>query len=618
MAKKIKTIEEKYKVLDQISHVLLRPNTYVGSNKPNTSKKWILEDGEIVQKEVTFVPSFLKIFDEVITNSVDEAKREGSKLNTIKIKIEKNRIAVYDNGGIPVVIHKEHNSYLPEVIFGNLLAGRNFDDEEDRIVAGTNGLGAKLTNIFSKEFIVSTCDGKNQFTQVYSNNMSERTKPAIKKSTKAYTEISFEPDYSRFGLTEIDYDHYKMIEKRIYDIAACNPKLKIYFNDTLVDINSFEDYIKLYVSEYFYETNKDKSWSLGIALSENGFQQISFSNSTETYDGGTHVDYIMNQIIVELREYFMKKHKVDVKPNELKNHMFLFLDSTVINPAFSSQTKEKLITEIKDFGTTYEVSKKTIQSILKSEIVNSVLDWIEQKKNAENNKLIRKLTKSKVKVDKLIDCQSNKRNSCELFIMEGLSALGDFRKYRDADTQAAYSLRGKFTNITGMTNSKILENEEARNLILSIGLNITDVNDLSNLRFGKIIICTDLDTDGDSICAQLLNFFSKWPGLIESGIVHRALAPIMVVKAKTKTANKKYFYTLEEYEKWVNSNNVNNFEIDYKKGLGSLETEEFKELIQETKLIKFTDNDDDELMIWFGDESLLRKNKLLEIDENRK
>ncbi len=109
--------------------------------------------------------------------------------------------------------------------------------------------------------------------------------------------------------------------------------------------------------------------------------------------------------------------------------MFLFLNSTIINPSFSSQTKEKLITEVKDFGSTFEITNKLIQSILKSEIVNSILDWINQKKLADESKLFRTL-KAKVKVDKLIDCQSSNRKDCELFIMEGLSALGDFRKYR--------------------------------------------------------------------------------------------------------------------------------------------------------------------------------------------
>ena len=419
MAKKI---EDKYKVLDQISHILLRPGTYVGSNKPSTSLKWVFDDNKMIQKEITYIPSFLKIFDEVVTNSVDEHQRN-PKLNRIDVNIDlsKNQISVRDNGGIPIVIHKDHNQYVPEVIFGNLMSGSNYDDTEERTVAGTNGLGAKLSNVFSKEFIVSSCDGKNHFLQVFSSNMRERTKPVIKKSTKNHTEITYTPDLEKFGLTNIDEDHLKMIEKRIYDIAACNTGLKIYFNGELININSFEDYIKLYTQEYFHEFKKDKTWSLAIALSQNGFQQVSFANTTETYDGGTHVDYVMNQIIVSLREFFLKKHKVDIKPSELKQHMFLFLDATVINPSFSSQTKEKLITEVKEFGTTFEVSPKLIQSILKSEIVNSILDWIQQKKNAEDSKLQRDLNKklTKIKVEKLIDAKGKDRWKYSIGLFEG-------------------------------------------------------------------------------------------------------------------------------------------------------------------------------------------------------
>ncbi len=493
--KKEKTIEEKYKVLDQISHVLLRPNTYVGSNKPNTSIKQVFEDGKIIKKEITYIPSFLKIFDEIITNSCDESKRSGSKLNTIKVNITENTIKVWDNGGIPVVKHKDHNLYLPEVLFGMLLSGSNYNDDEDRVVAGTNGLGQKLTNIFSEKFIVSTCDGKNQFIQTFSNNMRDRTKAKITKSTKKFTEISFKPDFEKFGLTYIDDNHYKMIEKRVYDLAACNPSLKIYLNDKLININSFEDYIKLYTDEYFFEANKEKTWALGIAISENGFQQISFANSTETYDGGTHVDYIMNQIVVQLREFFLKKHKVDIKPNELKSHMTLFLDTTIINPSFSSQTKEKLITEVKEFGSTYEVSNKLIQSILKSEIVNSILDWINQKKDADANKLQRDLNKklSKIKVDKLIDAKGKDRWKCSLALFEGDSALSGFRKYRNSETMGSFCLRGKFTNVSDISNQKLSQNTEAVNIMAAIGLKLGQKIELKDLRYGKILIYTDAD-----------------------------------------------------------------------------------------------------------------------------
>lgn len=493
-----KKIEEQYKVLDQISHILLRPQTYLGSNKPNTSVQYVFnkETNKMENMEITYIPSFLKIFDEIITNSIDESKRN-SKLNRIDITIdvEIGKITIKDNGGMPIVIHKEHNQYIPEVVFGTLLSGSNYSDDENRIVAGVNGYGSKLTNIFSTEFKVSSSDGKNEFNQIFSNNMRNRTKPLVKKSTKKFTEISYIPDYEKFGLTNIDSNHYKMIEKRVYDLAGCNTNVKIYFNGELIEFKSFDDYIKLYKDEFFSETSKDGKWTIGISNSDNGFQQVSFANSTETYDGGTHVDYILNQIINELRSFFNKKHKVDVKPSDLKNHIFLFINATVINPSFSSQTKEKLITETKDFGFEFKVSDKIIKSIIGSEIVESILDWIERKKIADENKLHRDLKKkiSKLKVDKLIDAKGKDRWKCSIGIFEGDSASSAFRKYRDPNTMGSFALKGKFINVSEISSRKLTENTEAVNLMAALGISIgTEVN-LKDLRYGKILIYTDAD-----------------------------------------------------------------------------------------------------------------------------
>ena len=417
------SIEKKYKKLDDRTHVLQRSGMYLGSIKPHTSDKYLFnfESKKFEKETITYNPAFIKIFDEIITNAVDEHKREGSKLDTIKINISDNRISIWDNGGIPVVKHKEHNEWIPEMIFSNLKAGSNFNDDEQRTTAGLNGVGSVLTNIFSKEFKVSTCDGKNIFEQTFSNNMLDKTKPKIRPHTRKHTEISYFPDYEKFGMVCIDTPNMRMLEKRIIDIAGCNPSIKIYLNDKLIQIKSFENYIQFYTNTYFYESSRNQSWSIGVAPSYEGFQQVSFANSAETYDGGTHVDYILNQILSQLREFFQKKHKVDVRPSELKNHIILFINSTIINPSFGSQTKEKLITEIKDFGYTYEITDKLIKSILKSEIVDSILDWIEQKKLAEENKLARELNKnlSKIKVDKLIDAKGKDRWKCTLGLFEG-------------------------------------------------------------------------------------------------------------------------------------------------------------------------------------------------------
>lgn len=614
MAKKI---EDKYKVLDQISHILLRPGTYVGSNKPGKFTRWIIEDDKMLQKEVTIIPSFIKIFDEVITNSVDEHQRNNS-LNRIDVTIdrEKNTISVRDNGGIPIEIHKEHSQYIPEVVFGNLMSGSNYDDTDERTVAGLNGLGSKLTNVFSKEFIVSSCDGKKHFKQTFSDNMRNRTQPIVKKSKENHTEITYKPDLSQFGIEEIDEDHFKMMEKRVYDLAGCNPNIKFYFNDKLINFKSFEDYIKLYTTEYFFESNKDKTWSVGISHSSNGFQQVSFANSTETYDGGTHIDYIMGQIISQMREFFLKKHKVDIKPSELRNHMTLFLNSTVINPSFSSQTKEKLITEVKEFGYTYEVTPKFIQQILKSEIVNSILDWIQQKKNAEDNKLQRELNKklSKIKVEKLIDAKGKDRWKCSLSLFEGDSANSAFRKYRTPETMGSFSLRGKFTNVSEISNQKLVQNVEAVNLMASIGLKLGQPIDIKNLRYGRILITTDADMDGNSISALLINFFYKyWPDVFERKMIYKVETPIVVTTSKDKKRGKMFFYTQGEYNDWESKTDLKNWEISYKKGLAALVDDEYSDIINNPRLTLLTKDDVSEtsLDIWFGKNSDLRKTELL-------
>ena len=489
------SVEKKFKKLDDVSHVLLRPGMYIGSIKPHTSKKYLYNEGKMESEEITYNPGFLKIFDEIVTNSVDEFKREGSKLNTIKVNINGDTISIWDNGGIPVVKHPDDNEWIPEMIFSNLKAGSNFNDDESRTGAGTNGVGSTLTNIYSKQFTINTCDGKNLFTQTFTNNMRDRVPAKIKKSTKNFTEITYTPDYEKFGLENLDQSHYRLIQKRVIDIAGCNPDIKVYFNEQLINTKTFEDYVKYYKSEFFFESNKDRTWSLAVAHSSEGFQQISFVNSTDTYDGGSHVDYILNQILSQLREFFQKKHKVDVKPSELKNHICLFLNSTVVNPSFSSQTKEKLITEVKDFGFTYEVTDKLIKSILKSEIVNSVLDWIQQKKSADENKLARELNKNlaKIKVDKLIDAKGKERWKCSLALFEGDSASSAFRKYRDPQTQGAFSLRGKFVNATEMNTQKLTQNNEVVNLMGALGLKLGQKVVPGTLRYGRILIFTDAD-----------------------------------------------------------------------------------------------------------------------------
>lgn len=593
--KKKKSIEERYVKLSDIEHVLLRPGRYIGSVTPHTDTTHVVTDeGQIVKEKITWNQGLIKLFDEVISNSVDESKRKGSKLDTIKVKLDESngKITVWDNGGIPVEIHKEENMYVPELIFGELKAGSNFDDSEEAFLTGQNGEGSSLTNIFSSMFKVETCDGKNKFTQIFRKNSTDRSTPKIEKSTTSFTRITFTPDYERLT-TEMSGGNYKKLVKRVYDIAGCNPNLKVYLNAKQIRIKSFKDYISLYTPSYIYEENKE--WKVAVAQTESGFEQISFVNGTEAMDtNSTHISYIANQIIVKLREFFKKKHKVDVKPSDIKNHIRLFIDATIMNPRYSSQTKEKLITEVKDYGTEITISDRFINKLLKSDVIQDILDWVEAKKQAQERAELRKLNKNISKANlrhivKLSDAnEKNDRTKCMLMLAEGDSAAKHVKSKGDKRYIGSYPLKGKPLNVKDIPVKKVMLNEELKNIMLIMGLEIgVPVESVEQLRYGKIVMMVDADTDGSHICGLLLNFFNEfWPELFELGILYRFVTPIVTVKV-TGAKGEMAFNRLSDYYQWIEENPETKYTSVYYKGLGTSTSKQFK---------KYLDNIDDHLI----------------------
>jgi len=349
-----KTIEERYKKLSQREHVLQRPATYIGSTTTELKKLFVVEDTDtidninIVNKIINFNPGFIKIFDEIITNASDHSIRTG-KVKYIKVNVYSDHIVIENDGpGIPVEIHKEHNIYVPELLFANLLTGENYDDSEERGGAGQNGLGAKLTNIYSKKFIVETADGKNSYIQEFEDNLQILNTPIIKKCKENYTKITYYPDFERFGLTDMSKEIEQVILRRVIDTSVCCPTVKVYYNDSLIPLNTFKDYMSMYLSsecETFHEKINDK-WEVGVAASsDDNFQQVSMVNCVSTYVGGTHVNFITNQIVNRVIDVLEKKHKkIKIKPNDVKNKLFIFLNCNIVNPTFDSQTKENLTT----------------------------------------------------------------------------------------------------------------------------------------------------------------------------------------------------------------------------------------------------------------------------------
>ena len=600
-----KTIEQTYQILDEITHVRLRAARYIGSTTPKESDTYILKDNKLVKEPVKYIPGFVKLFEEIINNAVDEYKRAPNVLTTIKISIDQltGEIVVEDNGrGIPVQKHEETQQYVPEMIFTNLRAGSNFS-EDDWTGAGTNGEGATLCVILSEWFQVETSDGKKAFKQEYRNGLREKSEPKIHASTRNYTKISYCPDYSHFKMENgLDDDHFKKLTKVIIDTAATNPSIDFYLNNKHIKINSFEDYVKLFQDEYVYEESAD--WKIAVAHND-GFEQISFVNGIDTYVGGTHVDYIANQVVNKLREFINKKHKIDVKPSDIKNHLRLFICCNINRPRFDSQVKSQMVSPVSEWKTSHAVSDKFVKKIINSAVIQSILDWVSAKQQAAEMAELRKKNKeggdklSLKKIPKFHDATSKTRSECALFIAEGDSALSPLLGSRDPQTMGIFPIRGRPINVSATTMAKIKENKEFESIRNIIGLKYGEKADPKKLNFGKIVISADFDEFGASISGLLINMFYRlWPEIITEGMLYRLITPVVLV---TGTRGMELeFYSLDEFEKWSTDNKDKKFTYRFLKGLGSNNSKPFKKYLSnpDKYMVQFTleDQEDRDLL----------------------
>ena len=584
----------KYKKLDQISHCLLRPGMYIGDIKSKTEENYVPVNNKMELQTVTYNPGLLKLFDEVITNCVDEHIK-GSKINRIDVDLYPltGEIKISDNGGIPIKKHPEHNQYIPSMIFGELMTGSNFDDS-NRMVGGTHGLGVKLVNIFSQEFTVTTADGKNKFVQKFEDNLGVKHEPSIIKSNTHGTTIQFTPDYERLDC-ELDEDNIKRIEKRVYDVAGCNPKIKVFLNGKLLRINKFKDYVGMYTEEVIEDSNEH--WHVAVAASSNDeFKHVSFVNSVDVFNGGSHVDYITNQITAKLRKYIKKKHKIDVKPNNIKQQLMLFINCKINAPMFTSQTKEYMSTDVKDFGTEFEVTDKFVNKIIKSEVVQRVLDWAQAQQRQKELAALRKLEKKKKvhKSDKYFPATKEKKI---LIVGEGQSALGGLIPALGRENIGYFELKGKPLNCLNASVTKFKDNKELSELYAI----------LNNEGYDYFVCGTDQDLDGFSIRMLLLGFVIQYVPDYETKFGYLD-TPVIITKKSNKLVN--WTYSLREQPK-INKGE----DMQYMKGLGTWDYKDLKEVIKKDgieSMIKLIDlSEKEKYLDWLmGDRVQVRKNQL--------
>lgn len=611
-------ISKTYVKYDHITHVKNRPGMYIGSIDEDCVDTWIYNNElkKMEKKKLNYNPGLFKIFDEILVNASDHETRLKSKnnenknlLKNIKVKIDKETgiIEVYNDGdGIDIVEHPTEKVYIPEMIFAHMLSSTNYDDSEERVVGGQNGIGAKACNIFSKWFEIETIDNerKLKYIQKFENNMTVINKPKVTKySKKPYTIIRFLPDYQSFKTDGLSEDMYKIMEKRVYDMCAITSKdVNIYFNEQKIEYKTFEKYVDLYIgskTEHIrvHEEINDR-WEIVASYNEyNGFEQISFVNGIWTIKGGKHVEYILNQITKKLTELITKKNKdLVIKPQSIKENLILFVKSTIVNPMFDSQSKETLTTPSSKFGSKAELSDKFIDKIYKSGIVEKIIEMSQTQTQKDLKKTDGKKKKTIKGIAKLDDgnwAGTDKSKECTLILTEGDSAktmaIAGLSKV-GRDRYGVFPLKGKLMNVKETNVKKILENEEISNLKKILGLESgKNYQNIDDLRYGKIMIMTDQDTDGSHIKGLIFNLFhTLWPSLLKKfNFLSSMMTPI--VKA-SKNKNVVSFYNLTDFENWKQVNNLNGWTIKYYKGLGTSTEEEAVEYFQKLKTIDYEYN----------------------------
>jgi DNA topoisomerase-2 len=615
----VKSDAEKYDKKTPREHILLRPGMYIGDTDPITEEMWIYENNTMVKKLIKITPGFLKIFDEGLVNARDASINDNS-CDTIKVEYNKEEgyISIYNNGdiGIPVEEHPVHKTIVPSMIFGELLTSSNYDDNMERTTGGLNGVGAKALNIFSSNFIVMIDDAKRgkRFHQEWKDNMLIAEKPKITKlpaKTKSSVKITYYPDFKRFGMTDLNNDHESLFHRRLLDIAGTsNNKLKIYFNDTKIEVSNFKQYIDLYYpnNELYYDTTE--RFSVGcMYMPDKGNEVVSFVNGINTYRGGTHCNYVIDNIIKLIINDHIKKKDKDIKisPSLLKDNLIFFINSVIINPSFSSQTKDTLVTKVDKFGAKYEPTPAFLKKLVKCGIVEQIIEIAKFKENAGLKKTDGKKTVKIAGIPKLEDAnKAGTKNSsqCTLILTEGDSAkatamagLGVLGR----DLYGVFPLKGKLLNVRDASTTQLLGNEEISNLKIILGLkqgeDYTDDNKFNSLRYGHILLLTDADVDGSHIKGLFINMLhSLWPSLVKrENFVQSLNTPI--VKA-FKGNEVKVFYNNTDYEDWKTNNDTSKYKTKYYKGLGTSTSAEAKEYFIDinTKLINyFWENVDKEI-----------------------
>ncbi|MFN3996225.1 DNA topoisomerase (ATP-hydrolyzing) subunit B [Algoriphagus sp.] len=518
---------------------------------------------------------------EVVDNSIDEAL--AGHCDTIHVTVnEDNSVTVEDNGrGIPTDMHHKEKKSALEVVLTVLHAGGKFDKDTYKVSGGLHGVGVSCVNALSSDLKATVYRNGVIFEQEFKIGVPQYPARQIGPTDKRGTTIHFKPDASIFAITEFKYE---TIANRLREMSFLNAGIRI----TLTDLREIEDGVPKsdeFFSEgglvefvqYLDETReKIIDYPIYIESDQNGVpvqvamnynnsyseNVVSYVNTINTYEGGTHVTGFRRALTRTLKSYadksgMLDKLKLEVSGDDFREGLTAVISVKVQEPQFEGQTKTKLGNS-DVVGAVDSAVSETLQSWLEehpkeAKIIVGKVILAAQARHAARK--AREMVQRKNVLGggglpgKLADCANSDPTVCELYLVEGDSAGGSAKQGRDRDFQAILPLKGKILNVEKAHEHKIYDNEEIKNILTALGVKFGTANDdkeldMSGLRYHKIIIMTDADIDGSHIRTLILTLFFRYmKALIENGYVYIALPPLYLLK---RGKDERYCWTEEE------------------------------------------------------------------------
>ncbi|GMH52944.1 hypothetical protein TrRE_jg6314 [Triparma retinervis] len=621
---------------------------YVGSTTPRPDPNQYVparrKDGRLIMKlaptTVVNTPACVKIFDEIIVNATDNLTRSKSTSTLhVDIDVSSNTISICNDGAtVPIEVHKGENMYLPQLIFGNLLTGSNFKDSGST-TGGRHGYGAKLTNIFSKEFKVECNDHRKKlnYTQAWSSNMQSHTPPIIVPSTPStcpnpsfppttsYTRITYTLDLPALSMSgaspTLPPGDYVAMSRRVLDVAGTTAFKEVVLNGVKIDVKNFKEYAEMYAEDATYQKINDR-WEIAVSPPPEGVDassdhnNISFVNAIATTRGGTHINLASNQIVKHLQTHFSKKHPTlpTASPHIIKNHIMIFLNGKVSDPSFDSQSKELLTTAPKDYGSTLVLPPSFLSKVASGPIGSSILDHLKRNERRKLDKIFQGGQKrGGVDVPKLDDAHragTKEADACTLILTEGDSAKAlavSGLEVVGRDYYGVFPLRGKVLNVRDVSLKTLSGNAEVKAMSTILGLDFSKKyeteEELKTLRYGRIMLMTDQDADGSHIKGLVMNFIHHfWPSLlrVKPSFIGMLLTPL--VKC-FKGKEERQFGSMNEFQKWWDEEPRKGWRVKYYKGLGTSTASEgkayFKNFEGMTRLFEYEEGDGERLDMAF-------------------